>query len=439
MEDFLYRIWTIEEQARTLAEKRKSLRSNNPCWKGYHPVGTKKKGGATVPNCVPTEENYVDNQDMGMGAERAQDQRIMETAAWQKSSGKNKNGGLNKKGVASYRKEHPGSKLQTAVTTKPSKLKKGSKDAKRRASFCARMKGMKKHNTSGKTAHDPNSRINKSLRKWHCESLEEMRELIQLGEQYIKSLKEFAPSHNGDNNHRSVSMRFSEFSEVTQALAYPKTTINAQRVADTATNTATQWGGTIAALERPLVQNVDRRIQQFLAGQIPRLSKNLLSAVPGIGTVVGLVWAAMDAYEGNYTDAVLTLGATVIPETTIPAIVAQITNDAYAVVYVDAAAGAPASLVQDMARDARGTTQRINELRQMLMQGLSQLIRTGQQKITGHQGAQNARMALRNYSTAGNPAPASQNQPKKEHIGQSIGFDSGAGNWADTGSRNKQM
>jgi hypothetical protein len=75
---------------------------------------------------------------------------------------------LNKKGVASYRREHPGSKLQTAVTTKPSKLKKGSKAANRRKSFCARMKGMKKHRTSAKTAHDPNSRINKSLRKWNC-------------------------------------------------------------------------------------------------------------------------------------------------------------------------------------------------------------------------------------------------------------------------------
>lgn len=93
---------------------------------------------------------------------------LTEAEAWQKKSGKNKNGGLNKKGVASYRKSHPGSKLQTAVTTKPSKLKPGSKAAKRRKSFCARMKGMKKHNTSGKTAHDPDSRINKSLRKWHC-------------------------------------------------------------------------------------------------------------------------------------------------------------------------------------------------------------------------------------------------------------------------------
>jgi len=93
---------------------------------------------------------------------------LSETAAWQKSSGKNKNGGLNQKGVNSYRREHPGSKLKTAVTTKPSKLKKGGKAANRRKSFCARMKGMKKANTSAKTARDPDSRINKSLRKWNC-------------------------------------------------------------------------------------------------------------------------------------------------------------------------------------------------------------------------------------------------------------------------------
>ena len=90
------------------------------------------------------------------------------TPAWQRKEGKDPKGGLNKKGVASYRRANPGSKLQTAVTTKPSKLKKGSKDAKRRKSFCARMKGMKKKLTSKKTARDPNSRINKSLRKWNC-------------------------------------------------------------------------------------------------------------------------------------------------------------------------------------------------------------------------------------------------------------------------------
>tara|TARA_Y100000114_G_scaffold153451_1_gene173442 strand:+ start:304 stop:606 length:303 start_codon:yes stop_codon:yes gene_type:complete len=81
---------------------------------------------------------------------------------------KSRSGGLTRKGVAAYRRANPGSKLKMAVTTPPSKLKKGSKAAKRRKSFCARMKGMKKRLTSAKTARDPNSRINKALRKWNC-------------------------------------------------------------------------------------------------------------------------------------------------------------------------------------------------------------------------------------------------------------------------------
>ena len=76
--------------------------------------------------------------------------------------------GMTQKGVEAYRRRNPGSKLKTAVTTKPSKLKKGSKAANRRKSFCSRMKGMKKKLTSAKTARDPDSRINKSLRKWNC-------------------------------------------------------------------------------------------------------------------------------------------------------------------------------------------------------------------------------------------------------------------------------
>jgi len=87
---------------------------------------------------------------------------------WQKKAGKSPTGGLNRKGIMSYRHSHPGSHLSMAVTTKPSKLKKGSKAAKRRKSFCARMSGMKRRLTSAKTARDPNSRINKSLRKWNC-------------------------------------------------------------------------------------------------------------------------------------------------------------------------------------------------------------------------------------------------------------------------------
>jgi hypothetical protein len=85
-----------------------------------------------------------------------------------KSGDKSAAGGLTAKGVARYRAANPGSKLKTAVTTKPSKLKKGSKAASRRKSFCARMGGMKKRLTSSKTANDPDSRINKALRKWNC-------------------------------------------------------------------------------------------------------------------------------------------------------------------------------------------------------------------------------------------------------------------------------
>ena len=87
---------------------------------------------------------------------------------WQKVNRKDKTDGLSKKAVKAYRRENPGSKLQTAVTTKPSKLKKGSKSAKRRLSFCRRMKGMKKKLTSAKTRRDPDSRINKALRRWNC-------------------------------------------------------------------------------------------------------------------------------------------------------------------------------------------------------------------------------------------------------------------------------
>ena len=91
----------------------------------------------------------------------------MATPAWQRKAGKSKSGGLNAKGRASYNRA-TGGNLKAPVTTKPSKLKAGSKAAKRRKSFCARMKGMKRRLTSAKTARDPNSRINKALRKWNC-------------------------------------------------------------------------------------------------------------------------------------------------------------------------------------------------------------------------------------------------------------------------------
>ena len=90
----------------------------------------------------------------------------MATPAWQRKAGKNRKGGLNEAGRRSYERANPGSNLKA-----PSK-KKGNK---RRRSFCKRMSGMKARLTSAKTARDPNSRINKSLRAWKCGSCSNWR------------------------------------------------------------------------------------------------------------------------------------------------------------------------------------------------------------------------------------------------------------------------
>ena len=95
-----------------------------------------------------------------------EDNDIEESAAWQRSAGKDPEGGLNRKGIASYRREHPGSKLSMAVTTKPSKLDPDSKPAKRRKSFCARMGGMK---GPMKDEKGRPTRKALALRKWNCE------------------------------------------------------------------------------------------------------------------------------------------------------------------------------------------------------------------------------------------------------------------------------
>ena len=88
-------------------------------------------------------------------AERTQKEEV---AAWQRKEGKNQKGGLNEKGRKSYERENPGSDLKAPQP----------EGGSRRDSFCARMKGMKKKLTSAKTANDPDSRINKSLRAWNC-------------------------------------------------------------------------------------------------------------------------------------------------------------------------------------------------------------------------------------------------------------------------------
>lgn len=141
-------------------------------------VKCRKAGAANWGNSKKEEVEYTTEEkkkkNCGCGKDpcitygKQEDVKEAKSPAWQRKEGKRESGGLNQKGVDSYRAANPGSKLKTAVTTKPSKLKKGSKSANRRKSFCARMGGMKKRLTSAKTANDPDSRINKALRKWNC-------------------------------------------------------------------------------------------------------------------------------------------------------------------------------------------------------------------------------------------------------------------------------
>jgi len=175
---------TIYKQKQGMAE----AQLDEKCWDGYQQQGMKNKGNRQVPNCVPvTEDTDPEIEEMYEAMEQLaeemaatkgvsvdlvwesfealDDHMLYETAAWRRKEGKSARGGLNAKGVASYRRENPGSKLQTAVTTKPSKLKPGSKAAKRRKSFCARMGGVK---GPMKKPNGKPTRKALALRKWNC-------------------------------------------------------------------------------------------------------------------------------------------------------------------------------------------------------------------------------------------------------------------------------
>jgi len=125
------------------------------CWPGYKKKGMKTMFGKRYPNCVKKE---------GFSNWRSELQISELLEDWQEKNRKDGVDGLSQSTVNAYRRENPGSKLQTAVTEK----KPTGKRADRRKSFCRRMKGMKAKLTSAKTARDPDSRINKALRRWNC-------------------------------------------------------------------------------------------------------------------------------------------------------------------------------------------------------------------------------------------------------------------------------
>ena len=201
---------------------KKKTTTSEACWSGYTAKGLKKKGDKLVPNCVKevlenlkiTESTKVirsvgqtysiiltyraktlnikfffpsqqrpTKQEVQIAIEKIYPGAILqyyaptvndptgpfivvdEAAAWQRKEGKNPEGGLNAKGIASYRKENPGSKLSMAVTTPPSKLKPESKAANRRKSFCARMGGV---DGPMKDEKGRPTRKALSLKKWNC-------------------------------------------------------------------------------------------------------------------------------------------------------------------------------------------------------------------------------------------------------------------------------
>ena len=175
-----------------VAEESKGLWANIHAKQNRIKHGSGEKMRKPGSKGAPSAQNFKDAaneaanpaQQAAIAIAKKKEQGIDED--WNKVNKKDKTSGMSQKAVNAYRRENPGSKLKTAVTTKPSKLKPGSKDAKRRKSFCARMSGnkgpMKKPN--GKPT--PKAL---ALRRWNCESIEQLEELVMLAEQKIRDLK----------------------------------------------------------------------------------------------------------------------------------------------------------------------------------------------------------------------------------------------------------
>ena len=169
-------IKSIAEKERSKAGVTKEEAENidEKCWKGYEKKGMKTMFGKRYPNCVKKKVGEsVSNWRDEIGYEgkdevkklSEDDMKGMSVKSGHKRPTKS-GAGMTQKGVEAYRRRNPGSKLKTAVTTKPSKLKKGSKAANRRKSYCARSAGqMKKF---PKAAKDPNSRLRQARRRWNC-------------------------------------------------------------------------------------------------------------------------------------------------------------------------------------------------------------------------------------------------------------------------------
>ena len=164
------------QQSKKVAQVADNLEEAKKCWKGYKKAGTQKLFGKTYNRCVKAHfsdwraemdlQEKKEKKNCGCGKDPCEtygnQKEVKED--WQKSNRKDGVDGMSQKSVNAYRRENPGSKLQTAVT---GKVKKGSKDAKRRKSFCARSKGqMDMHNIDCKKT--PEKKICKARKRWRC-------------------------------------------------------------------------------------------------------------------------------------------------------------------------------------------------------------------------------------------------------------------------------
>jgi hypothetical protein len=177
-----------------LTEGKKKGADGKACWDGYRYNGTKNGKDSCIEvkkvkeNSEPEDEfdlieniieeladhNQVDAEVIWEDLESLTDDELYVFAVtqpvnedWQKVNKKDKTDGMSSKAVKAYRRENPGSKLKTAVTTKPSKLKKGSKASKRRSSYCSRSAGQKKmHNID--CTKTPDKAICKARKRWNC-------------------------------------------------------------------------------------------------------------------------------------------------------------------------------------------------------------------------------------------------------------------------------
>jgi hypothetical protein len=152
----------------------------------------------------------------------------------------------------------------------------------------------------------------------------------------------------------------------------------------------------------------DTELKQVLARELPKmLAKGALKSIPYVGILIGIVFGIERLIKGDVPGAGIEVVAGVGSlATAIPATAYQAARDLYGEYYVYEGSGKPAVFEYDMAADPEGTKKRVADLAQKIEQELKEGLSQNQSRLTKAQGAANARNALRNYSTAGNPSPA---------------------------------